>query len=53
MQAENLNQCTAIKYISYQRAGRKDAEPITVSENTVVGFFFVFVNITSGQVGPK
>lgn len=29
MQAGNLNQCKTTKYVSYQRARCKDAEPIT------------------------
>ena len=38
VQTGKSNQYQANEYVSYQRARRKDAEPITSEEITVIGF---------------
>lgn len=50
MQTGNFNQCVYIKCISYQRAGRIDAEPIAHRENPYGYWFFSFAQTVKAAV---
>ena len=45
VQAGNLNQCKTTKYVSYQRARRKDAEPITRRYKMRLSALYFFDNL--------
>jgi len=53
MQTRNLNQCNTTEYVSYQRARRTDAEPITQGNKLVIIGSFFLTTISRDAISDK